>query len=790
MFTKPLRRPSRWICQSCLHKTTQRRSASRRAPAASGTAAHIDLALPASYSPDTEADDKTLRQIFDSQRFWQDFKASKGGKRAGLFQNKYLTAPEGFQAYTQATLKKCQGLVRKILAVKEPAEYVDMARDFDRLSDLLCRVIDLSDFVRATHPSRQFQQAATMAYNTMFEFMNQLNTTTALNDQLRRASSNPEVTKHWSDEEKTVAFILERDFSKSAIELPEKDRQEFVQLSSQIAEVGTEFVDQMRPEQPFLKFDSSDLHGMDPLLVKSMTNWGTVTMPTVGTAAIMALRTAEDDDVRRAVYIASRTASKSSIKKLEQMLYARSRLAKVCGYNSYAHMALSDKMAQTPEAVNMFLQALLADTRGLVQEELHDLLELKQSDAHSASMAATRITAWDRDYYTQRLLSGLRTRIHSPDTLSSFFSLGSVFQGLSRLFHRLYGIRFVPRETAPGETWNEDVRRIDIVDDTAGHVAVMYCDLFSRPGKSPNPAHFTLRCSRGILPSEVAEFADSPHPFASPMEAATDGMAHSFDPATNTVFQLPTIALICDFALPQRSSRSGKPALLTFREVQTLFHEMGHALHSMLGRTNLQNVSGTRCATDFAELPSVLMEQFAFNPQVLGLWARHWEDGRPLPFGLVKERLEIEKRMAGAETEAQILLAFLDQEYHARQWTEDSDSTKIYHDVWNKYSSVPEPAGTAWQGFFGHLYGYGATYYSYLFDRAIAGRVWSCVFGDGDRALDREMGERYKNEVLRWGGARDGWKCVAGVLDDPKLADGGLEAMKEVGKWGVRDIRS
>jgi intermediate peptidase len=771
-----------------------RRSASRLASTA---AAQLDRASssPASFSaPDTAHDDKTLRRIFDDQRFWQDFRTQASqavrGQRAGLFQNKYLTSPEGFERYTHATLRKCKALVRKILAAETTAELVPMARDFDRLSDLLCRVIDLSDFVRATHPRRDFQLAATGAYNTMFEFMNQLNTTTALNDQLKRASATKDVTEHWTEEEKTVAFILERDFSKSAIELPEEDRHDFVELSSRIADVGTEFVDGMQPEQPYLKFDSGDLKGMDSGLIKNLTSWGKVTMPTVGTAAVMALRTAEDDDVRRAVYMANRTASRDGIKRLETLLASRSKLAEVCGYKSYAHMALSDKMAKTPEAVDMFLQALLQDTRPQVQEELQDLLELKKSDAHSTGLGATAITAWDRDYYTTRLLSNMQSRIRPTDTLSSFFSLGSVFQGLSRLFHRLYGIRLVPREVAPGETWNEDVRRIDVIDDTAGHIAVMYCDLFSRPGKSPNPAHFTLRCSREILPGEVAEFADTLEPFASPVEAATDGMAHSLDAETNTVYQLPTIALICDFAIPARVTRQSKPALLSFREVQTLFHEMGHALHSMLGRTALQNVSGTRCATDFAELPSVLMEQFAFDPQVLGLWARHWQDDRALPYELVSQRLEIEKRMAGAETEAQILLAFLDQEYHARPSSlTTSTSTDIYHSVWDKYSSVPEPHGTAWQGFFGHLFGYGATYYSYLFDRAIAGRVWSVVFRDGEDSLDRGAGERYKEEVLRWGGARDGWACVAGVLEDGKLVAGGVEAMKEVGRWGVRDAK-
>merc|ERR1711939_1032198 len=228
------------------------------------------------------------------------------------------------------------------------------------------------------------------------------------------------------------------------------------------------------------------------------------------------------------------------------------------------------------------------------------------------------------------------------------------------------------------------------------------------------------------------------------------------------------------------------------------FHEMGHAIHSILGRTPMQCISGTRCATDFAELPSVLMEYFATDPAVLKMFARHWETGAVIPderiTALADERLKQATKTGAWNNESQILMAILDQAYHSDGPVDALqigyyNSTAVYHDIWNKYGSVPEPKETAWQGFFGHLYGYGATYYSYLFDRAIAGRVWSVVFGDGERSLDREMGERYKEEVLRWGGARDGWKCVAGVLGDAKLADGGTEAMKEVGRWGVRDIK-
>ncbi|KAI4129090.1 MAG: hypothetical protein LQ338_002388 [Usnochroma carphineum] len=219
---------------------------------------------------------------------------------------------------------------------------------------------------------------------------------------------------------------------------------------------------------------------------------------------------------------------------------------------------------------------------------------------------------------------------------------------------------------------------------------------------------------------------------------------------------------------------------------------MGHAIHSILGRTAHQVVSGTRCATDFAELPSVLMEHFASDPAVLALFARHWQTDAPLPYEMVREHLAIDRRGQGVETEHQILLAMLDQAYHSPlplTMPGGFDSTKVLQDVYDRYGSVREPRETSPQGTFGHLVEYGGTYYSYLFDRAIAGKVWQEVFdgGKAGAAVSRERGERFKNEVLKWGGSRDGWRCLAELLGDGRLTDGGEEAMAEVGRWGVKD---
>lgn len=796
-----------WTCPKCLRNQVRQSRrclvTSSQTKGAATTAAAIaddEHHHPVSKTtPNVAHDDRTLRQIFDSPSFWKDFSAKTryrhGGRSAGLLQNRYLTRPQGFAEFANVTLQKCQKIVAQVLQYNSIEQYKRITRDLDRLSDLLCRVIDLSDFIRAVHPDRTIQAAATQAYAAMFQYMNVLNTTSGLNDQLKKASSIPEVYSSWSEEEKTVAEILIKDFSKSAIDLPEGEKNAFIALSDEIANVGNEFVDNMAAEKPYLSIDSSKMKGMDPVFVRQLTKWGKVNLPTEGMPATLALRTVEDPETRQEIYMANRTSSNDNLHRLERLLRRRAELAKLSGYESFAHMTLADKMAKSPEAVTSFLDGLAQVNAPHVREELQELLELKRGDAHSENFP-NMLNAWDRDYYTAKLMSSLRSKARTPDFLSAYFSLGTVFQGLSRLFHRLYGIRLVPRETLPGETWNSDVRRLDVIDDHDGHIAVIYCDLFERAGKSPNPAHFTLRCSRRISEEELQEAAQitsqSSSTFATAQEAVNDGLATNFNRGDgNALYQLPTIALICDFALPPSGSK--RPTLLTFRELTTLFHEMGHALHSICGRTTLQNVSGTRCATDFAELPSVLMENFASAPEVLALYARHWETDAPLDPQRVKERIEIDRRMQGAETESQILLGMLDQRYHSStplHWPEDDAgiSMKEYHEVWNQYSSVREPPGTSWQGFFGHLFGYGGTYYSYLFDRAIAGKIWRDVFQRqvGD-AVNAEQGRLFREQVLNWGGGRDGWRCVAGALEDREgvLAEGGKGAMEMVGKWGV-----
>jgi intermediate peptidase len=200
----------------------------------------------------------------------------------------------------------------------------------------------------------------------------------------------------------------------------------------------------------------------------------------------------------------------------------------------------------------------------------------------------------------------------------------------------------------------------------------------------------------------------------------------------------------------------------------------------MIGRTEYQNVAGTRCATDFVELPSILMEHFLNSPTVLSLFDVD-ESSTTRQIGNHHS-----DACHSIDTYSQILLAAVDQVYHSTAVINPTfNSTAELAKLHDTRGLIPHVSGTSFQTQFGHLFGYGATYYSYLFDRAIASRVWQNVFAH--EPLSRTTGEKYKREVLQYGGGKDPWMMVGALLNAPELTTGDAEAMREVGRWKIED---
>jgi intermediate peptidase len=513
---------------------------------------------------------------------------------------------------------------------------------------------------------------------------------------------------------------------------------------------------------------------------------------------------AQNAKAREILYKGVNAPDPRKVTVLEEMLRARGELATVLGKETYAHVALADKMAKTTRNVDKFLTSLVKHQRPAAEA---DLLKLR---LHKAQMVVGKyyrdtnehtgplpeIHAWDRDYFTLFRQS----KMEATNSLSPYLSVGTVINGLSQLFDRLYGISFRPASVAPGEVWDPSIRRVNVVHETEGQIGVIYFDLWTRAGKSSAAAHFTVRCSRRVDDDDVA--GDGLEP----------GWDATFGPGLETEgsaikgkegrYQLPIVVLTTDFGVERQKT----PKLLTWHDVDVLFHEMGHAIHcksqrasirnmltliAMIGRTEFHNVSGTRCATDFVELPSILMEHFAASPDVLCSFAKHHETNKPIPRELVNAHVAQHQDMGALDTHNQILMALLDQKYHnltVDQLRDPSfNSTKMLYDLNSQYSVIKPVENTGWQTSFGHLHGYGATYYSYLLDRAIAGKVWSTLFtSEEEGSLSRKGGEVFKEKVLKWGGGKDPWEMVGDVVGGQEgevVARGDEKSMDVVGSW-------
>lgn len=552
---------------------------SRRPLHISRSDAASTAALDMGVAPAVEKDHEILKELLDTRH-------SSGhvllqGAPTGLFQIDHLRTPSDFLLLAQRTLIRCQLLVQRIArAIGNPSELARVVRNLDRLSDMLCGVIDMAELVRHAHPDQGWANAANDAYEYLCNYMNVLNTHTELYDALRCVMETKDIYHSLSQEAQAVAHIFMRDFEKSGIHLPPHERNRFVELSDQIMILGRAFLQDMSTgtSDTIVEFPTDLLDGLDTsIFAQNLFRLRpSKSIPVVpGSWELHYIsKYAPNPQARRLAYMISYTGRTQPVAVLEQLLHARYELAKLTGKQSFAEMTLVDKMAGTPEHVLRFLRLLADAQRPVAQRMIAEFGQLKH-----ALEGSSQVEIWDREYYADAYLQRHHPSQLAP--LSPYLSLGSIFTGLSRLFYLLYGIHFRAAETLPGEVWHPDVLKLEVVDETESSViGLIYCDLYTRDGKPPSAAHYTVRCSRRIdlddthLDMELGASADLPPVADTEHLLGVKGATGFGRPGR---FQQPVVVLMTDFAPPNIGH--GGASLLRWHDVETLFHEMGHAIH-------------------------------------------------------------------------------------------------------------------------------------------------------------------------------------------------------------------
>lgn len=750
------------------------------------------LALPAARYH-TRNNGEILRRVFDDAKFFShDFQNGASGpggnpadlafgglwdttKRSGLFRNTHLHSPQGLVEFLAQSLDAGHALVAQLVSPHQSAHDRRLfVKRIDRLSDILCKVIDVAEFIRVAHPSAKWVQAAQTTHEMMFEFMNQLNTNVELYQNLILVLDDPQVAGQLSSEELKVGDYLAKDFERSGIDFDDATRQNFVSITQEISLLGLSFTNGTQQlGQYWCEVLDEEYALLDPAMQSSIKRHflksgsvnkltGAKCIPLVGEIPYTILTLCPNELLRKKLWIALHSSTPEQLELLNAIIKYRLYLAAMLGFKSFSAYQLEHKMAKSPQNVMSFLGNL---QRTLILGGVKRELEALYGEHTKSIDIVSAIKPWDRDYLLARLQlkHALPT---TPQSISEYLSVGTVMAGLNKLFQLIYNISLLAEPTIEGETWNHNqVRKLSVYDNaTKQPLGYLYVDFWSL---KVLPSHFTIVCLRELDPHEedVEEAARQVHV----------ALGH----------QLPVITLVCNFAQHHAFGSAHKPTLLSLDQVDTIFHEMGHAMHSMIGRTRLHNLAGTRCLTDFVELPSVLMEFFSRDPRVLSKIGLHYETDEPLAVATIEAYQKSRVGLEDCETYIQLKMAMLDQVLHLEAMVqyavngEEIDSTQIYHELEGQLKVFADKWST-WHGKFPHLFLYGAVYYLYLLDRAIAEKVWRGLF-EAD-PWSRAGGAKYKECILKWGGTKDPWDCLADALGDEELRRGDERAMEIIGR--------
>jgi len=390
---------------------------------------------------------------------------------------------------------------------------------------------------------------------------------------------------------------------------------------------------------------------------------------------------------------------------MEEILGLRHRAARLLGFDNYAQLSLATKMAQSTDEVLEFLEELAGRSKTVAEKEFAKLKEF----------AGQPLAAWDVAYFAERMRQ--QTLGVDEEALRPYFPLERVFQGLFRVATDLFGIGFARRNDVA--CWHPDVRFYDVLDANNEVLGGVYVDLYARSNKRG-----------GAWMDECLIRQD------------VDG----------TVIK-PVAHLVCNFASPSGDA----PALLTHRDVVTLFHEFGHTLHHLLTEVNYPSLSGINGVPwDAVELPSQFFENFAWLPSVLGWLSEHYQTGEPLSAEVIASLRESRIFHAGLQMVRQLEFSLFDFKLHAAYDPERGGRIReVLAETRATVSVIPVPEHNRFANSFGHVFGggYAAGYYSYKWAEVLAADAFSAFEEAGP--FDDSTALRFRKAILARGGSRD-----------------------------------
>ena len=425
------------------------------------------------------------------------------------------------------------------------------------------------------------------------------------------------------------------------------------------------------------------------------------------------LQYADNRELRKQMYLAyinrgDNNNDNDNKEVIARILKLRQQKAQLFGYETFAEFQLEDKMAKTPEAAYNLLMTIWNAALPKAQAEAAELQKMMDAEGKGE-----KLEAWDWWYYTEKLRE--QKYALSESELRPYFSLDNVRKGAFMVSEKLFGMKFQPVEGL--DVYHPEVETFEVLDADGSHLALFYTDYFPRATKRA-----------GAWMNNIVDASN------------VDGEN-----------QRPMIVNVGNFTAPTADT----PSLLTIDETRTLFHELGHALHGFLTQTKYPSVSGTSVARDFVELPSQIMEHWAIEPEVLKMYALHYETGEPITDELIAKMQAASSFNSGFETVELVGAALLDMEFHMLKDYTGFEANAFEKAVADKIGLLPQIAFRYRGPYFNHIFsgGYAVGYYSYLWAEVLDADGFEAFRENG--IFDEATGRSFRKNILEMGGSEE-----------------------------------
>jgi len=611
-------------------------------------------------------------------------------------------------------IARAKVLVEKTLAAKGKRTIDNTLQPLDDAYLELDAAAAIAGLVEQTHPDSALRASAEAASRRISAYFTELSLHRGLYDAISAMD-----LKGADDETRHYVTRMLRDYKLNGVDRDEATRQRVTALRKELVEIGQAFSKNIRADQRFVTVkDASELDGLpaDYLARKKPGADGLIKITVEYPDAFPVFDYAKSEDLRKRVYMeyVNRGYPKN-MAVLDSMLSKRFQLARLLGFDTWADYITADKMVGSAKNASDFIDRVVEASGPGAQREYEQLLRRKQQDVPGA----TGITLWENLYWTAVVKKSEYD--FDAQQLRPYFAYGKVKQGVFDITSKLFGVSYRKVENAP--VWHPSVECYELIENGAV-VGRFYLDMHPRPNKYQHAAHFRIRSGvRGK--------------------------------------QIPESALVCNMP----GGVAGDPGLMEQDQVETFFHEFGHLLHAMFaGHHRWVGVSGVRTERDFVEAPSQMLEEWLQEPYVLATFGKHHETGEAVPAELVRKMVRATEFGKALGVRRQMMLARTSLSYYDREPSR-VNTTEIVRDLQNKYLPYPFVDGTHFQCAFGHLDGYSAVYYTYMWSLVIAKDLFSQF--DRTDLFNPAMAAKYRATILAPGGSKPAAKLVEDFLGRP-----------------------